>query len=344
MDILEKLYKHTTTALAETPDDVFELMLGVRQGGPESPVLYNLYMDYVMRVFKNRCAAKGIVFPKFHYSIPEGASSTKRSLSGFNECDWIGYADDVVLVFEDRRNLQKALDLLDITFEKFSLSINYTKTKTMILNYEIDINYPESIAKVAGYTIDNVTSFKYLGCQIKYNAPGTGDAEVNLRVDCAEVKFYQLSKKFFNRRINLKLRTSILNALIRSRLVYACQTWTLTENQLRRIKSSYMGMLRKMVRNGYQRIEGSYRFAFTNKHILRICGTTCVAEFIRSQQQSYLAHIIRMQNTSMAKRLLFNDNISRRRGPRTTLLSSVVAQQGCTKEEFYEMAINRRLK
>ena len=132
--------------------------------------------------------------------------------------------------------------------------------------------------------------------------------------------------------------------LIRSRLVYACQTWTLTENQLRRIKSSYMGMLRKMVRNGYQRIEGSYRFAFTNKHILRICGTTCVAEFIRSQQQSYLAHIIRMQNTSMAKRILFNDNISRRRGPRTTLLSSVVAQQGCTKEEFYEMAINRRLK
>ena len=344
VDILETLYQHTTTALAETPRDIFELMLGVRQGGPESPILYNLYMDYVMRVFKSNCAAKGIVFPKFHYSIPAGASSTKQSLSGFNECDWIGYADDVVLVFEDRRNLQRALDLLDITFENYSLRLNYSKTKTMVLNHKSEIDYPDSIAKVAGHTIDNVASFRYLGCEIKYNDSGTGDAEINLRIDCAEVKFYQLSKKFFNRRINLKLRTSILNALIRSRLVYACQTWTLTVNQLQRIKSSYMGMLRKMVRNGYQRIEGSYRFAFTNSHILKICGTTCVAEFIRLQQQSYLAHIIRMQNTSIAKRLLFNNNISKQRGPRTTLLSSVVAQQGCTREEFYKMAITRQLR
>jgi len=39
INILEKLYKYTTTALAETPDDVFQLLLGVRRGGPESPVL-----------------------------------------------------------------------------------------------------------------------------------------------------------------------------------------------------------------------------------------------------------------------------------------------------------------
>ena len=45
------LYTYTTTALAETPGDVFELFLGVRQGGPESPPLYNLFMDYVMRIF-----------------------------------------------------------------------------------------------------------------------------------------------------------------------------------------------------------------------------------------------------------------------------------------------------
>ena len=48
--LLETLYSYTTTSLAETPDDLFELPLGVRQGGPESPPLYNL-IDYVMRVF-----------------------------------------------------------------------------------------------------------------------------------------------------------------------------------------------------------------------------------------------------------------------------------------------------
>ena len=34
IDILESLYDHTTTSLAETPDDIFETKSGVRQGGP----------------------------------------------------------------------------------------------------------------------------------------------------------------------------------------------------------------------------------------------------------------------------------------------------------------------
>ena len=48
IQLLETLYKYTTTALAETPEDKFELSTGVRQGGPESPLLYNLYMDFIM--------------------------------------------------------------------------------------------------------------------------------------------------------------------------------------------------------------------------------------------------------------------------------------------------------
>ena len=39
VDLLHKLYSHTTKALAETPDDIFELILVVRQGGPESLML-----------------------------------------------------------------------------------------------------------------------------------------------------------------------------------------------------------------------------------------------------------------------------------------------------------------
>ena len=51
VDIMESLYNFTTTSLADTPDDKFDTTSGVRQGGPESPILYNLYMEYVMRVF-----------------------------------------------------------------------------------------------------------------------------------------------------------------------------------------------------------------------------------------------------------------------------------------------------
>ena len=40
--LIECLYESTTASLAETPNDKFPLNCGVRQGGVESPMLYNL--------------------------------------------------------------------------------------------------------------------------------------------------------------------------------------------------------------------------------------------------------------------------------------------------------------
>ena len=39
--LLKALYTYRTAALSETPEDKFEIKVGVRQGGPESPMLYN---------------------------------------------------------------------------------------------------------------------------------------------------------------------------------------------------------------------------------------------------------------------------------------------------------------
>ena len=55
LKLLESLYSSTKTSLQESPDDTFELTVGVRQGGPESPLLYNLYMDFVMRIYVEQC-------------------------------------------------------------------------------------------------------------------------------------------------------------------------------------------------------------------------------------------------------------------------------------------------
>ena len=70
--LIESLYSFTTTALAETPDDIFRLTSGVRQGGPESPMLYNLYMDYVMRIFMNASQKQNIRFLKDRHQALEG--------------------------------------------------------------------------------------------------------------------------------------------------------------------------------------------------------------------------------------------------------------------------------
>ena len=70
------------------------------------------------------------------YRIPESASHIDRERVGYHHIDWIGYADDLILTFESKQDLQRALSILNETFDSFSLSINTTKTKTMILNHQ----------------------------------------------------------------------------------------------------------------------------------------------------------------------------------------------------------------
>ena len=133
--ILEAVYKQTTTSLAETPDDIFELFSGVRQGGPESPPLYNLYMDFVMRIFNEECEKSGIKFLEFIYRIKSTATTRRerqQKYQGKHKVDWVRYADDVEMFFETAVDLQKALSLLDKIFKRFNLSINVSKTKAMI--------------------------------------------------------------------------------------------------------------------------------------------------------------------------------------------------------------------
>ena len=91
----------------------------------------------------------------------------------------------------------------------------------MIYNFNgPDQEYPESILSLDGEKIDNVKSFKYLGSQVQYNQPTTGDTEITCRIDMAEAKFYEHGKKLMNFKIHLSTRVSILNSLVRSRLTY----------------------------------------------------------------------------------------------------------------------------
>ena len=128
----QSLYSKTTTALSQTPDDKFDVKCGVRQGGPESPMLYNLLMDYVMRVYIDKCKQDGIKFLNLKYEIPEDATKRNIETHGFHILDWIGYADDLTLMFEDLKSLQKGLAILNKTFERFGLTINTSKQKQLL--------------------------------------------------------------------------------------------------------------------------------------------------------------------------------------------------------------------
>ena len=346
-NLLESLYSSTTTALAEHELDEFVIELGVRQGGPESPLLFNLFIDYVMRVFLDECKKQNVEFIRLKYIIPKAACTNDGQFGEYGEhqIDWIGYADDLNLAFKDKTNLEKGARILNTVFKRFKLKINIGKTKTMIFNFNgQDDEYPESILSLDGERIDNVKTFKYLGSQVQYDQPTTGDTEITCRIDMAESKFYEHGKKLMNFKIHLSTRVSILNSLVRSRLTYGCQTWTLTHAQKARLDSAYLSMLRKMIRGGYARKEEGWGFKMTNEELLERCQTRTITEFTEGLKRSYLAHVIRLPNTSIAKRIAFNANHAVRPGrPATTFVQSVLDAEKMNITRFATLANTKLL-
>jgi hypothetical protein len=123
----------------------------------------------------------------------------------------------------------------------------------MIFNYKY-LNkqdpYPTTIVSLNDVPIENKVVFRYLGNDIKYDEPSTGDAEITLRINLTGAKFQELKPKLRNFNISLSIRMLFLNAL--SGVVSptdSAQTWNLTTTQANgKVDSCYYAMLRRMLR------------------------------------------------------------------------------------------------
>ena len=337
--LLQDLYKKTTTSIE---NHNFEISLGVRQGGPESPLLFNLYLDYVMRAVKDECKKQNIKFTKHSYLIPKPASSNQSILGKYGNfiLDWVGFADDIVMMFEDINDLKNTINIINTIFSRFGLTINPSKTKTMLINFDKEESeYPETIAKMGNLNIENIKIFKYLGCQIHYKQQKTGDSEINERIDMAETTFCQHSKKLMNHKVKIVTRTLILNSLVRSRLTYGCQVWLLDKTQIDKLNSTYTLMLRKMIRGGFRRKPNEWGFIFRNEDLLKICKTKSIEIFVERQRKRYMGHIIRRSDTAPTKKILFNNEKNCKIGRPHYYIGSVLGQENIN--EFVSKAKRR---
>ena len=164
--ILKALYTGTIAAIKNSVDH-FQVHTGCRQGGIESPVLFNIYMDFVLRCAEHEVLEK---FPStgLKYAYPIKSESTTREqrvrgISGHGRLCMLLYADDIVLFCEDVYELQSITNIYDATFSRFGLTIACDKTKTMSFNVSKEIMQKETLISLKNEPIGNVRQFKYLG-------------------------------------------------------------------------------------------------------------------------------------------------------------------------------------
>ena len=354
--ILETLYRQTSLSYE---GNVFETTSGVRQGGPESPFLFNLYIDFVMRLMLEKSHSNQTIdFFTHKYRINGNSISREERLSmrkdnisqsGTSSLPWCGYADDLVLFLQNQPSLQNATIILNDIFKKFGLSINVQKTETMILNHPDHLPYPTSVVELDAFNLSNVTEFKYLGAYLNSNQSNTGDCEINHRIQLANAKFSQMSYLLQNFQINLKTRILFLNCFVRSRLTYASQNWNVSQHQFDRLDVTYRKFLRRMIRGGFRFVnpnDNDYRYTICNTDLHRICGTSDISNFIKSQQHHYLSHVIRMPISRSLKLLTFNDDHYTKRGrPNKSLLDQVVERRSISIiAQYCSLALSKKEK
>ena len=77
--------------------------------------------------------------------------------------------------------------------------------------------------------------------------------------------------------------------------------------------------------------------AFTNEDFIEMTRTEDIHSFVGKQRLKFVTKIIRKDNTSIQKRLLFNNNEAIKRGPKTNLMSTIL-KSGQTLESVYALA------
>ena len=101
--------------------------------------------------------------------------------------------------------------------------------------------------EVEGEKYGVVTSFCYLGDTIDGN--GGASAAITTRIQCGWKKFNELAPFLTSRAPSLKMKGRVYNACVRSCLLYGSETWPMTTENERRLKTADTRMTKKLCGN-----------------------------------------------------------------------------------------------
>ena len=144
LDIIKSIYTTVRSRVKNnnTLSESFSCNIGVRQGGCLSPFLFAMYVNDLEQELDDK-GVNGIDI-------------------GIVKLLLLLYADDIVLFAKTAEELQKSLDILEEYCDRWKLTVNKSKTKTVIfrkggrLPANLQFNYK-------GSKIDIVNKFCYLG-------------------------------------------------------------------------------------------------------------------------------------------------------------------------------------
>ena len=272
---------------------------GVRQGCPLSPILFNIYIEEIIRE----------TLEEMEEGIKVGGRMVKA----------LRFADDQAMLASSQEGLQRMMDHLNKISMDYEMKINIKKTKVMMISKRSEKTSQTIKITLNGEEIEQVEKFCYLGSMV------TDDArcheEIKRRIAMGKDAFYKRGE-LLRGSLNKKLKKRMVKTLVWSVVPYGSETWTMRKDDIKRLEAFEMWIWRRMERVSW--VERR-----TNEEILKMVEEQrSLIGTIRGQQKKWIGHILR--SDTLLKDIIEGrmEGKKTRGRPRTMLLDWMMTEEG----------------
>ena len=135
------------------------------------------------------------------------------------------YADDTIVLAEDEKELQKALNAVKEYCTSWHLTVNTSKTKVVIFSGgKVRNRYNFTFGDVPVEVVDEYT---YLGTTFNYN--NRFNKSANNHINEARRSLFSLLNKSANLNLPLDIQLELYDQLVLPILLYGCEVWGLED-------------------------------------------------------------------------------------------------------------------
>ena len=212
---IAKTYCKTRSVLGAT---ISEVCLGLKQGSPTSCILFIIYLNELVKLYRSMCSDDGFL--------------------GWLHC--ILLMDDAAVLATSRKSCEEKLKIMNEFCSNFGMKMNFTKTKFMVIN---GTEKDKETIVIDGKEIVHCKKYVYLGAIILENPSFAGFIEEH-RVE----KNKNILKlcSFLNKNPDLPfvLKQRVMEACIFSSILYSSESWF--SDKVGKLNSQYLSAI-KMV-------------------------------------------------------------------------------------------------
>ena len=220
---IQSLYNSASSAvlLNNNIGKHFKTTVGVRQGCLLSPVLFNLYLENIMRE----------TLHEFESLISIG----ERTINNLR------FADDIDLMGGSNNELQDLTNRLADTSGAYGMEVSCEKRKVIVNS----ANNTAAQITMNGQQLEEVDACKYLGATLTKD--GRSTIEIKTRLAIATSTMTKLNKIWSSKDISFPTKIKLYKALVLSILLYGCESWTMTAETTGRIQAFETKCYRRML-------------------------------------------------------------------------------------------------